>query len=124
MAQRILQQRFPKAQVESRCISPQRKGAPMSDHARTILTDKGFSVGHQATVLAAPDLNCDFLLCMEQRHVDFCSQLLHGESGPEIVLLDIPDPYGGSLEEYKKAYDEIQKSIDLWFFSRFLAKEA
>jgi protein-tyrosine-phosphatase len=96
----------------------------MSQHSRTILLEKGFTVEHEATVLDASDLKCDFLLCMEQRHIEFCSRKITTDTHPEMIHLDIPDPYGGSLEDYQKVFDEIQKSIDRWFFNRFLAKEA
>lgn len=63
----------------------------------------------------------DLILAMEQGHASFVRQLIPSEAGKVHLLGEfnnrqvaeaVPDPYGGSLEEYQKCAGQIRRHLD------------
>ena len=76
---------------------------------------------HRATLLT-PDLLrcCDLILVMEKMHLHYIEQMmptpnsrvhLLGAYHPSAKVLEIPDPYGGRLEDYRFSWQLIEACL-------------
>lgn len=98
-------------------------GQNISDHAKKVLEEKGISVDHQAAKLKEEDIHwATYVLTMTENHKDAVCQVFPkavdktftisefavGEDGEQY---DIMDPFGGSVEMYRKTRDELEQII-------------
>ena len=100
-------------EVESRGVVAN-VGADISENAKKALKSAGIPFKkHTATQITTDDiLNCDFVICMTERHRMRLGCL------PKVFTLgqmtgcgDIVDPYGKDEETYKKCLKEIQAAL-------------
>lgn len=89
-------------------------GEPVSENARLAAAEKGIDLsGHISRGLTAEELkNYDKIICMSPSHKALLMSL--GVHGAVITVLGggITDPYGGTLDDYRKCRDEIFEAID------------
>jgi protein-tyrosine-phosphatase len=126
MAAQILQRMVPNAAVESRGTNP-RVGEGISMHAKRVLQERGYSIEHAATAFTLKDLeSSDFVLCMEQKHLDRIHKLAGKSSVEKVMILGngIQDPYGSSFQKYKETFQAIEMAITFWYSEKYYAKEA
>ncbi|MDO5037558.1 MAG: low molecular weight protein arginine phosphatase [Tissierellia bacterium] len=91
-------------------------GSPMSQGAKEALKDLDLDgAGHRAGLLREEDLAwADRVYTMTQGQADQV-KLAFPSYSHKIELLDltdISDPFGGSLEDYQRARDQIKRAID------------
>lgn len=88
--------------------------------------------GLYARKLAAEDFSkFDYIVAMDAGHADFARNAANGQGRAKIRLLldghpeydgmDVPDPYYGSMADFKQTYDLIVSGID-HFMSQILVK--
>lgn len=108
MAQALWQRSHPGDKVRSAgtAASP---GQPAAPHARTLFPEL---CDHRSQPLRAEGVEwADRIFCMTQSH---WRQLLdeYPQAAPKAFLVspdgDIPDPYGGSLEDYRACVRELE----------------
>lgn len=87
-------------------------GSPAATHSVNAMLEAGIDiVGHISKQLLYPDIeNADVIACMSASHADLLESL--GVDKLKIHILGIPDPFGGSYEDYKACRDEIFAAID------------
>ena len=95
-------------------------GAPLSEHARRLLEDKlGRKVEHSARQLTDEMIRqSDWVFTMTSQHRDAVLSLVNGKED-RIALLqefagqsgDIPDPYGGSLQDYQRMVETVEQAV-------------
>jgi protein-tyrosine-phosphatase len=79
---------------------------PMAGHALVCLQDKGIDgSGHRAQRLTAELLDADLVLAMTAKHSDAVLAL---RPEARVVVLDVPDPYGGSLADYRACCEALE----------------
>ncbi|MBQ7288701.1 MAG: ribosomal protein S18-alanine N-acetyltransferase [Clostridia bacterium] len=87
-------------------------GAPMADHAVTALAELGIAAkGRVSMPLTLPEAQTADLLCvMSQGH----KAALQSAGIPEekILCMNIPDPYGGDMEIYRRCRDAILSGLE------------
>ncbi len=105
-------------------------GSPASDHAVSVLRELDIDLtGHRSKVLT-PELvgSTDLIVTMTETHRNYILDLFP-EVGNRVFLInafgtskvpaDVSDPYGGSLNTYKRTRDEIDRALsDLILFIR------
>jgi protein-tyrosine-phosphatase len=94
------------------------RGAHATEHAQTVCLEHGVDIGgHRSRGLTGEMLSgSDLILGMTHAHVNFVGSLDPDASGRTFLLSefadgsdhDVPDPIGGSMEEYRAAYDMIE----------------
>lgn len=91
------------------------KGSTLSPQADTVLTDLG--VKHASdrkarvyTVQMAMD--SDLIIAMSERHAERCSSD-NALSFERIIGEPIPDPYGGTVEEYAACAEKMRSAFEL-----------
>lgn len=87
-------------------------GAPASKNAVTVMNERGIDISsHRSAPLLEDELSCiDLFVCMGYEHaaaLDLC-----GVESEKLVILNIPDPYGGSLDEYRAVADMINSELE------------
>ena len=85
-------------------------GLPASENAVAVLAELGEDLSAHRSKPVTPALleEADRIVCMSRSHQDFLQAAGYTAS----VLGDgIPDPYGGSLEEYRLCRDRIQEAM-------------
>lgn len=103
-------------------------GSPASPHTQTLLRERGWDENHSSQMINEDLLNwADIVLTMTQQHKETLrslygninesiytlkeySALLRNEMLNEIDL-DIKDPFGGSLDNYRDCHNEIEMEI-------------
>lgn len=100
--------------VESAGISAV-DGDPATDNAVAVLAELGLDLaGHRARTLT-PEMvsQADTILAMERRHLQRILELdpLAASRACLLAGSDIADPFGGGVEVYRYARDEIRSSI-------------
>jgi protein-tyrosine phosphatase len=82
----------------------------MAGNALIALQDRGIDgSAHRARRLAAELLDVDLVLAMTREHRD---AVLAARPDARVVVLDVPDPYGGSLADYRACLDALDRAID------------
>jgi tRNA threonylcarbamoyl adenosine modification protein (Sua5/YciO/YrdC/YwlC family) len=94
-------------------------GVPASRLAIQVMRDLGVDIsGHRSRAAMARDLSAfDALYCMTQGHRDALAQALPPGKDGNVELLDpagrdIPDPIGGTRQDYVEALDMIRAAIE------------
>ena len=85
-------------------------GLPASENAVAVLAELGEDLSTHRSKPVTPALleEADRIVCMSRSHQDF----LRAAGYTASVLGDgIPDPYGGSLEEYRLCRDRIREAM-------------
>lgn len=97
------------------------RSAPATEHAQAVCLEHGVDISHHRSrgltegMLAGSDL----ILGMTHAHVNFVGSLDPDASGRTFLLSefadgsdhDVPDPIGGSMEEYEAAYDMMERYL-------------
>lgn len=96
-------------------------GMPAADNAVAAAAEHGADIaGHRASPVTRYLLDsADIFVCMTQAHAD----VLSGYLPPEKILVlggGIPDPYGGSLDEYRACASSIKDGL-IKFIEKFLS---
>jgi protein-tyrosine phosphatase len=93
-------------------------GAPASAQAIAALAPRGIDIaGHQSQPATWERLaDVDLALCLTRSHARALESLLPPGRGPRLELLDpegrdVPDPIGGSLEEYRRCAAAIEAGL-------------
>ncbi len=100
------------------------EGKPAAEHGQTLMKELGMDLSaHRARTVTGPMLeDADLILTMEHNQKEAMCAEFPAEA-PRIFLLselsgyprDVPDPYGGPLEEYRETAQEISGYIDKGF---------
>lgn len=96
-------------------------GQPASAHAAFVVAERGGSLeNHRTTPVSDPRVqSADLFITMTQAHrdalvarwPDLASRAMSlGQAAGEAAA-EIPDPFGGSLEEYEATYAELERLI-------------
>ena len=93
-------------------------GAPASEHAVDVLAERGIDIGqHRSSPALAEEVaRFDHVYCLTDTHAEILRSLLPPGRGRHIERLDpngnVPDPIGGSLEDYRRCADVIRAALD------------
>lgn len=89
-----------------------RDGSGISMESALALRNDGIDVGDFKTTACRREevLKADLILAMEEQHKKFIEEICPEARG-KIILLDIDDPIGLSLEHYEKCYQSIKEKI-------------
>ncbi len=99
-----------KITVESRGLSTLGDDAA-TENAVNAMLDYGCDIsGHRSKPINSNDLSADLFVCMTDVHKMLLSQV--GVDASKIIVLNISDPYGLSLEAYKECAKEIERSLE------------
>lgn len=90
-------------------------GDPATDNAAAVVAELGLDLSAHRARLLTPEMisQADMILTMERRHLERVLEL-DPLAAPRARMLGeegIADPFGGSVEVYRNARDEIQQSI-------------
>lgn len=85
---------------------------PAADNAQLVMSEMGCDLkAHKSKNLSREELSdTDLFLCMSESHALMLSDC--GVPRSALAVLDIPDPYGGSLDTYKAAAMKIKGEIE------------
>lgn len=88
--------------------------SPAAEHGITVMKARGFDTrDHRSTVLTKSDVAGAFLIyCVSKSHKE--NILKYSTTDPSKVFTlgeDIPDPFGGSLEDYEKTACTMEKVV-------------
>ena len=100
-------------------------GIPASPHSVTVCAENGIDIaGHRSRPLSRPLIaESDLILTMEDHHRMAAERLdparadrvhllaRYGAEHPEAVLTGVPDPIGGDLDDYRRAYERIHEQM-------------
>jgi protein arginine phosphatase len=96
-------------------------GSDASEHAKTVLAEKGVEIAHQSSMLTKEHVEwATYILTMTEGHKQHVisrfpeakdktftlKEFVLGESG------DIFDPFGGSVETYRQTREELEQLIE------------
>lgn len=91
-------------------------GAPASANSVTVAGERGLDLeGHQSSALTIDRLiEADLILTMTRGHLATLLEMVPEVAHKAYTLIDgdIADPYGGSLDEYRRAADQIQRGVE------------
>ncbi|MDG0843951.1 low molecular weight protein arginine phosphatase [Staphylococcus equorum] len=117
MAESIAKAKMPDYTIESRGVFAL-DGQPTSQNTMSIINEHRLPLPHNAKRFTVEDLNADLILTMSQSHKETIQQL-YGESGKVFTITEyvqregeITDPYGGTVYDYNKIYNELNLLID------------
>jgi protein-tyrosine-phosphatase len=121
MAEALLKNKnLPDIEVKSAGIFAM-DGSDASEHAKTVLAEKGVECVHQASMLTKEHVEwATYILTMTEGHKQHVisrfpeaqdktftlKEFVLGESG------DISDPFGGSVEMYRQTREELEQLIE------------
>lgn len=96
-------------------------GVPMSTNAQIVLQEHGIEAQHQSSPVDINRLNqSDLILTMTESHLHALLQV-HPHIADKAFTLheyvynlqkDVSDPYGGSVDVYRRTFEELQRLID------------
>ena len=112
---------LPDLKIESRGLSGD--GAPVSQNSKNAMAELGIDISfHKSRQLTSFDLGwADKIIYMSPAHKTVLS--LYTAENKLFMLGDgIPDPYGGSIEDYRLCRDEIIKAIDALIAENFFSE--
>lgn len=91
-------------------------GQPMSTPSIEVLGEIGVDgQGHCSANAAGVDLSSyDEIHAMTEDHKRLLLQI-HPELTPKVLVLGVKDPYGGTLDDYRRARDEIYQFYEGYF---------
>ncbi len=87
-------------------------GAAVSDNSVAVLKEIGIDIsGKTSTAVSVVSLEkFEKFYCMSQSHAKILSEYFN-ISPDKIAVLNVSDPYGGSVDVYRRCRDEIYNSI-------------
>ena len=97
------------------------EGSPASEGAYLVGLEKGLDISvHAATWLTRPVVeSADLILCMSTHHVQRAESL--GGAGKTFLVgayvgrtgdeMEVEDPFGGELDDYRRTYDQLKVLI-------------
>lgn len=90
-------------------------GSPVSPNAVRVLAEAGITApkGFSEQITDDDIKNSDKIICLSAEHI---SALLNCGAQKEMLCLlagGVPDPYGGSIEEYRECFKKIKDKIDV-----------
>lgn len=104
------------------------EGDPASEHARTVAAEEGFDLGAHRARRLVPEMvrEADLVLAMTERHKAAIVALVPEARDKVFTLkefaqqgaeggLDVGDPYGGSVEVYRRTMAEIKEALTRGF---------
>ncbi|MGM7634745.1 low molecular weight protein arginine phosphatase [Bacillus sp. Hm123] len=120
MAEALLKHKRPQWEVKSAGIFAA-AGSPASEQARRVLEEANVPINHISQAISKELVHwADIILTMTASH----EQMLVSQS-PELraktrvfkryvtgSLADVRDPFGGSIEDYRDTYNELEQLID------------
>ncbi len=88
-------------------------GESISDYARQALCENGIKFEHTATSLTSQTVaDADYIVGMTASHAARIASLFPEHTHKIFAFpADISDPFGGSIDEYRQAFDEISKGV-------------
>lgn len=97
-------------------------GTQASEHARTVMREAGIELETHRSTLLNEDMvrQASLILVMGRQHYRQLLQLYPAASGKTFLLKEfagmtenpeVADPYGGTLEEYRQTFKELQAAI-------------
>jgi protein-tyrosine-phosphatase len=97
-------------------------GQPASTHAQQVLKERGISHQHQARRLDEELIGwADLILTMTKSHKEMILHYFPATADKVYTLreyvgvegmVDIADPFGGEVEEYRRCAEEIEESLE------------
>ncbi|MFT4540471.1 MAG: L-threonylcarbamoyladenylate synthase [Planctomycetota bacterium] len=94
-------------------------GSPASEHAVTTLDEWGIDLsGHRSSsMIPERVLDSDHIWCLTASHLEALRMSLPPGQAPQAALLDpeggdIPDPIGGSLDDYRHCAERIRACVE------------
>ena len=102
-------------------------GAPASEMALRVASHRGHDLSdHRATALTSEGIShSDLVITMTRRHSDLVNRLVPGAPvilateflpvGHPLHGLDVPDPFGSSVEAYDATFDVLEECVDALF---------
>lgn len=87
---------------------------PASQNALLALKEMGLDIsGHTSTQITKQMVDeADYIFCMTRRHCDALKSIAD-EQKLFVMPMEIPDPFGGSIEVYRECRDKIMQCIPL-----------
>mgnify|MGYP000903474145 CR=1 FL=1 len=95
------------------------EGQPASENAKKVMEMEGIDIkGHKAKQFREEVLDADLILAMTQSHKDYILNRFPKAKGKVFLLgefvgdySEISDPFGQSVEVYKKVADELKQKL-------------
>lgn len=86
-------------------------GEPASDYAVEVMKEHGIDIaGHRSTPLNRYALSeAELVVCMTEAHSRVLLQV--GVEPERLVVFDIPDPYKGTLADYRRCAEKIKTEL-------------
>lgn len=108
---KLSESQLKKVMVLSRGLSAQ-NGATVTHHSVTTMADYGIDISsHTATPLSREELDvADLFVCMTKEHGTVLS--FYGIPEKRIKVLNVPDPFGGTLEDYRECAKNINLQLE------------
>ncbi len=106
MAAAICQRLCPEYEVRSAGLFAD--GSAYAQNSMAVLKEIGITLSGNSRQLEKSDLDADRIFTMSEQQR---AMLLSAVDGNKITVLDIPDPYGGDLEVYRKTRDDIKTAL-------------
>jgi protein-tyrosine phosphatase len=113
--------------VDSAGTHPYRPGHPPDATAQAVAAQKGVNIGQGRSrgIVVADFQQSDAIVAMDRANLDalqfVCPRSeakkvrLLLDDAPHLKLRDVPDPYGGSLKDFERAFDLIEQGVQgLW----------
>jgi protein-tyrosine-phosphatase len=92
------------------------EGMPPTPTAVEVCRERGIDIsGHSSKGLTADEIaSSDMILVMTRQHARAIEHTLPGGSSNVYLLgaADIPDPIGGTLQQYRDTLDRIEESLE------------
>jgi protein arginine phosphatase len=97
------------------------EGSDASLHAKTVLKEKGIETKHRSSMLKKEDIDwATHIFAMTAGHKQLIIERFPEAKEKTFTLKefvfgkqgDVSDPFGGSVETYRKTRDELEKLID------------
>ncbi len=109
---KMIQDRHLDVQCESAGLSAA-EGMPASENAVAAMLERGIDISdHRSGSVYSLDLSSyDIIVPMTQSHAVYLARL--GASAEKLYLFKngVSDPYGGSLQVYRRTADELEESL-------------
>ncbi len=108
---RLTDKECEKITVLSRGIATN-NGQSASKHAIKVMADDGIDISnHVSTQLSKDELcNADLFVCMTSEHALVLS--LYKVPETKTLTLNIPDPFGCAIDDYKECAEKIKSGLD------------
>lgn len=121
MAEAILAKRLPEGDLVRSAGIMAQTGQAASPNARRALEEIGLAPRSRGERIELEHVRwADLILCMEYGHRDAVVARFPEADGKAVLLgqwagepeREIPDPYGGTIEEYRRTRDELRRLIE------------